>query len=250
MSTYPDQIKTVYYFGTCLVDMAYPQAGMAGIKLLQKQNVDVIFPSAQSCCGQPAYNSGFPKEAMAVALKQIEAFSKHDYPIIVPSGSCAGMMKLHYPELFANHPDYYEVKKFSNRIFELGDFLLNALNVQYEDKGSSIKVTWHSSCHAKTEMRVTEHAKTLLRQFSNVELVELENEHECCGFGGTFSIKQPELSGAMVQDKIDDILKTGASRVITGDCGCMMNIVGAMEKKNMDIKGQHLAEFIWERIHG
>ncbi|ABB38639.2 protein of unknown function DUF224 cysteine-rich region domain protein [Oleidesulfovibrio alaskensis G20] len=250
MSLYPDKLDTVYYFGTCLVDMAYPDAGMAGIKLLQQQGVQVIFPQEQSCCGQPAYNSGFPREAMAVALKQVQAFSARDCPVVVPSGSCAGMMKTHYPELFAGHPDYYDIKAFSDRIYELGDFLLNALGARYKDKGEPVKVTWHSSCHARTEMRVTEHAKALLRQLDNVELVELEHEHECCGFGGTFSIKQPELSGAMVQDKINDIVATGASRVITGDCGCMMNIAGAMEKQGIGVRAQHLAEFIWERIHG
>ncbi len=249
MSQYPEKPVKVYYFGTCLIDMSYPKAGMAGIRLIQREGVNVIFPREQSCCGQPAYNSGFPAEAKAVARKQIKLFPK-DYPIVVPSGSCAGMMKHHYPELFANDPEFNVVKRFSVRIFELSEFLVHVLNIKLEDRGKPVKVTWHSSCHALREMKVTEDSKSLIRQLKNVELIELENERECCGFGGTFSVKQPEISGAMVNDKVDDIFQTGASRVLSGDCGCLMNITGAMEYRNMPVTGQHLAEFIWERTNG
>ena len=250
MYTYPEDIKTVYFFGTCLVDMSFPDAGMAGIRLLQRAGVEVVFPAAQSCCGQPAYNSGFFDEARTVALRQVEAFSAHDWPIVVPSGSCAGMMRFHYPELFAEAPDYFEVRRFSERVFELGDFLCNALHQTYEDKGAPIKVTWHSSCHAMREMGSVAAAKTLIGQLANVELVDLPYEYECCGFGGTFSIKQPELSGAMVSDKVANIRSTGAARVLSGDCGCLMNINGAMEKQSVPVQGQHLASFLWERING
>jgi len=248
MHTYPENPQKVYYFGTCLVDMFYPGAGMAGIKLLQQKGVKVIFPSQQTCCGQPAYNSGFPDEARTVARKQIELFSE-DYPIVVPSGSCAGMMRHHYPKLFENDPRIDQIKKFSERIFELSEFLVHALNIQLEDQGPPIKVTWHSSCHALREMGVTEDSKSLIRQLKNVELVELQREHDCCGFGGTFAVKQPAISAAMVKDKTEDIRKTGATRLITGDCGCLMNISGAMQYDKTSISGQHLAEFIWERIN-
>jgi L-lactate dehydrogenase complex protein LldE len=237
----------VYYFGTCLMDMFYPEAGLSGIKLIQNQDVNVIFPQEQTCCGQPAFNSGFPGEAKRVARKQIRLLCK-DYPIVVPSGSCAGMMKHHYPELFADDPDLEQVKKFSDRVFELSEFLLNVLKIKLEDQGQPIKVAWHSSCHAMREMQVTEESKSLIRQLKNVELVELENEHECCGFGGTFSLKYPEISEALVLDKIEDIRQTGASLLLTGDCGCLMNIVGAMDYRGLTIKGQHIAEFLWNRI--
>ncbi len=248
--TYPRDVKTVYYFGTCLVDMSFPQAGMAGMHLLRRAGVEVVFPQEQSCCGQPAYNSGFLEEAKAVARAQIKAFSRADWPIVVPSGSCAGMMRHHYPEMFANDPEYFDVRKFSERVFELGDFLHNALHVQYKDKGKPVKVTWHSSCHAMREMGATAAAKALIGQLSNVELVEIEREYECCGFGGTFSIKQPEISAAMVADKVEDIRATGASAILSGDCGCLMNIGGAMEHKGVPVTPRHLAEFIWERING
>jgi L-lactate dehydrogenase complex protein LldE len=247
MTSYSDKPDKVYYFGTCLMDMFYPAAGIAGIKLIQSQRVNVIFPPQQSCCGQPAYNSGFPKEAKAVARKQIKIFDKN-YPIVVPSGSCAGMMKHHYPELFADDPDLDRVKEFSARIFELSEFLVHVLKIKLKDRGGPLKVAWHSSCHALREMQVTEDSKWLIRQLDNVELIELQHEDECCGFGGTFSLKYPEISEAIVQDKTQDVIQTGAARLLTGDCGCLMNIAGAMEFQNIKVRGQHLAEFIWGRI--
>ena len=243
------QPTAVYFFGTCLVDTFYPKAGLAAIRLLEKFGMTVIYPPAQSCCGQPAYNSGFPDEARAVAKKQIGLFPK-PIPIIVPSGSCAGMMKYHYPELFADGSDAAAAQSFADRIYELGQFLHRQLNVQLIDTGPPTTVTWHSSCHALREMDVVGDAKTLLGQLDNVTLVPLERETECCGFGGTFAIKQPEISGAMVTDKVDDIVQTGASRVISGDGGCLMNISGAMEKRGLAVTGTHLAQFLWERTHG
>jgi len=172
-----------------------------------------------------------------------------NYPVVVPSGSCAGMMRYHYPKLFVDDPDIDYIEKFSERIFELSEFLVHVLNVTLQDRGNPIKVTWHSSCHALREMGVIEYSKSLIRQLKNVELIELQNETECCGFGGTFAIKQPAISAAMVKDKTDDIRQTGTARFISGDCGCLMNISGAMQHDNIQVDGQHLAEFIWERIN-
>jgi len=249
MRKYPPKPDRVYFFGTCLIDMVYPEAGMAAIRLIQREGVEVIFPSEQSCCGQPAYNSGFPDEARRVAEKQMEIFQE-PYPIVVPSGSCAGMMRHHYPRLFDNGASRSRVEAFSERIFELTEFLVHVLNIKLEDRGEPVTVTWHSSCHAAREMGVIEESKSLIRQLKRVTLVELENEDQCCGFGGTFAVKQPEISEAMVEDKIDDIQKTGAAQVLSGDCGCLMNITGAMEHRKIPISGLHLAEFIWERING
>ena len=238
-----------YYFGTCVIDACFPHAGLAGIELLQREGVQVIFPQGQSCCGQPAYNSGFPEEARKVARHQLKAFAK-DYPIIAPSGSCAGMLKHQCPHLFAGQPDEEEVRRFSSRIYELSEFLIQVLNVRLEDHGEPIKVTWHSSCHALREMAIIPYAKALLRQLERVELVELQNERECCGFGGTFSVKQPAISAAMVNDKVSDIVQTGAVRVLSTDCGCLLNISGALGYLDLKIPTQHLAEFILERTHG
>ncbi len=246
---YPKKPAQVYFFATCLINMSYPEAGMAGIKLIEREGVNVIYPRKQSCCGQPAYNSGFADEARDVARQQLKQFHK-DYPIIVPSGSCAGMMKHHYPKLFADSPEYEEVVRFSNKIFELTEFLVHVLDICLIDKGEPTTITWHSSCHANREMHVIKDSKSLLKQLDNVTLKEIEREYDCCGFGGTFSIKQSELSGAMVNDKLDDIVQTGAKKVVSGDCGCLVNITGAAEHRNMDIKGQHIADFIWGRING
>jgi L-lactate dehydrogenase complex protein LldE len=241
--------ERVYYFGTCLADMLYPETGMAGIRLIEREGVSVVYPQAQSCCGQPAYNTGYFDEARAVARKQLEIFSA-DYPIVVPSGSCAGMLKYHYLELFEGQPEYGAVQQFAGRIFELSEFLLRVLDIDLTDRGEPIRVTWHSSCHHRREMKTTEDSKALIRRLRNVELIELEREHECCGFGGTFAVKHPQISAAMAHDKISDIQASGASRLITGDCGCLMNISGVMSKQAIPISGQHLAEFLWERTNG
>jgi L-lactate dehydrogenase complex protein LldE len=241
--------ERVYLFGTCVIDLVYPEAGMAAIALLEREGVQVIFPDTQTCCGQPAFNSGFPDEARAAARQQIRTFS-HDYPIVVPSGSCAGMMKHHYPELFAQDRDLAKARRFAARVFELSEFLVKVLKVQLEDRGRPLAVTWHSSCHAQREMGVIDSSKALLRQLKNVELRELEREHECCGFGGTFAVKHPLISAAMVRDKVEDILGTGAPLVVSGDCACLMHIGGAMEKCHSAVSTRHLAQFLWERTHG
>ncbi len=245
---HPQRYGKVYFFGTCLIDALFPQAGLAAIRLLRRHGLRVVFPPGQSCCGQPAYNSGFFDEARAVALRQVRCFPE-DYPVIVPSGSCAGMMKYHYPELFAGHPELETVRRFSARVFEFSRFLADLPGLRLEDRGAPLKATWHSSCHALREMKVIGHAKSLVRRLANVELVELQRESECCGFGGTFAVKQPQISAAMVTDKVDDILDTGAAVVLGIDCGCLMNIAGAMEKRRLPVSCMHLAQFIWERTH-
>ncbi len=246
--TYPKRPQAVYVFGTCLIESVYPDAGLAAIRLLQREGLRVVFPRGQTCCGQPAYNAGFAEEARQVARQQLRAFPE-DYPIVVPSGSCAGMMRHHYPYLFAGQPEWQQTRDFAERIFELTEFMRHVLGVELKDQGTPIRVTWHSSCHAMREMQVTEDSKALLRQLQKVELVELEREDECCGFGGTFAVKQPAISSAMVYDKTEDIRQTGAERVISGDCGCLMNITGALAHRRLTIEGQHIAEFIWERTH-
>jgi L-lactate dehydrogenase complex protein LldE len=183
-----------------------------------------------------------------VARRQIKTFPK-PYPIVVPSGSCAGMMKHHYPALLAGTSDEKAARQFSGRVYELFEYLAIVLDARFEDRGGPITVTWHSSCHALREMNVIRHAKALIGQLANVTLVELQREEECCGFGGTFAVKQPAISAAMVKDKVTDIRRTGASLFLAGDCGCLLNINGAMAHEGMAVNGKHLAQFIWERIH-
>lgn len=246
MKQYPDKPKTVYYFGTCLVDLLYPEAGMAGIKLLQREGVEVIYPQKQTCCGQPAFNSGFHEEARKVAASQVVLFPK-DIPIVIPSGSCGAMIRKHYAELFKNDELKSQAESVTERIFELTEFLVHVLKIKLEDLGEPIKITWHTSCHAKREMGIDSEPKKLLRQLKNVELLELQREDECCGFGGTFSIKEAHISAAMVKDKLEDVSETGANLLLGGDCGCLLNISGAMKHAGVSTKHQHIAEFLWER---
>ncbi len=245
----PQRPHSVYFFGTCLIDLFYPDAGMAGMELLRREGLKVVFPQKQTCCGQPARNNGYQDEARAVARLQLDAFPG-DWPIVVPSGSCAGMMKTHYPELFEGDPDHARAVAFSKRVFELTQFLVEVLDVRLVDRGEPVTITWHGSCHSQREMGVVDQPKALLRQLTNVTLVENPREAECCGFGGTFSVKQPEISAAMVTDKVASIEATGATQVVSGDCGCLMNIGGAIEKAAKRLRPRHIAEFLLERCHG
>ncbi len=247
--TVPPRPDSVYYFGTCLVDLFYPEAGMAGMDLLKAQGIRVVFPQGQSCCGQPAYNSGYRAEALKVARAQLGLFTE-DWPIVVPSGSCAGMMSKHWPDLFKGEPDEARARAVASRVWELTQFLVHVLGAAFQDKGGPLRVTWHASCHAQREMGVVEEPKALLRQLANVELVELKRERECCGFGGTFAVRHPEISAAMVGDKVDDIAGTGAAAVVSGDCGCLMNIGGALEAGKTPVRAVHIAQFLKERTHG
>ena len=243
---YPHKPNSVYFFGTCLVDLFYPEAGLAGMALLEREGVEVIFPQDQTCCGQPAFNSGYHSEALTVARRQLDCFPKN-IPIVVPSASCAGMMRNHYPELFSSDADLPRARDVAERTYELTEFLVHVLDVKLTDRGNPLRVTLHTSCSAWREMGVASETKQLLAQLDNVELVELQRERECCGFGGTFAVKHPEISAAMVNDKTADICATGAARVVGGDCGCLMNITGALEHQGQNVSGQHIASFLLER---
>jgi L-lactate dehydrogenase complex protein LldE len=237
---------TVYFFGTCVVDLFFPGAGLAGIELLRREGVEVVFPQGQTCCAQPAFNCGSHAEARAVARAQIALFPR-DLPVVVPSGSCAGMMKHHYPDLFAGERDEAAARAFAGRVVELTQFLVNVLGVRLTDRGRDATVTWHSSCHGLREMGLDSEPKALLGQLANVTVVPLKRERECCGFGGTFSVRYPDISAAMVTDKVADVTGTGASVVLSADAACLLNIGGALEKEGAAAKPMHLAEFLWER---
>jgi L-lactate dehydrogenase complex protein LldE len=245
---YPAKPKKVYFFATCLVDLLYPEAGLAGMQLMRREGIEVIFPQGQTCCGQPAWNSGYRNEAKAVALQQLACFSE-DYPIVVPSGSCAGMMRYHYPEMFENSEHSRRVEHFASRVYELTEFLLQVLKIDLQDLGAPIKVALHTSCSALREMGVAEAHEALLKQLSNIELVEQARKTECCGFGGTFAVKQPAISAEMVKDKANAIIATGAEVIVSGDCGCLMNISGHLDYRETSIESRHIASFIWERTH-
>ncbi|RDU65401.1 oxidoreductase [Helicobacter didelphidarum] len=239
--------KRVYYFSTCIGSTACADTCINGIKLLQREGIEVIFKQDQTCCGQPSYNSGYYEETKQVALYNMNLFSE-DIPIVLPSGSCAGMFKVDYIELFEGTQYHEQAKKFCSRIYELSEYLDKELNVVYEDKGEKVKVTWHSNCHALRVAKCVDSAKKLIRSLKNVELIELEREEECCGFGGTFSIKEPEISNAMVSQKIEDIKSRNVEYLIAGDAGCLLNISGAMRKQGVNVKYMHLYDFLATRI--
>jgi L-lactate dehydrogenase complex protein LldE len=241
--------STVYFFGTCLIDLLYPKAGLAGMQLIRREGVRVLYPDGQSCCGQPAFNSGYRDQALAVARAQLACFPNH-YPIVVPSGSCAGMLKHHWPELFAGQPEQAQAEAVAKRTYELTEFLVDILKLELQDLGEPSKIAIHTSCSARREMQVADRIDSLVAQLHNVEVLEQAHKTECCGFGGTFSIKQADISGAMVQAKCDALHASGAERVIGQDCGCLMNIGGALEKQQRDLPTQHIAEFLLERTGG
>ena len=254
---YPPKPANVYLFATCLIDQFVPQAGLHAIRLLEREGIAVHFPRGQTCCGQPAYTSGYPDEARAVARLQLGLFAQ-PWPVIVPSGSCAAMMRHHYPTLFADDPALAQVAKgLSERVFEFTEFLVHVLGYAPQDRGEACTVALHTSCHARREMGVHETARTLLAALSNIKLVRQVREEECCGFGGTFALRHPAISEAIVTDKVASLRDSGAATVISADCGCLLNILGcaahldrAAGSPQPSFAGEHIASFLWRRTGG
>lgn len=221
---------------------------MDAISLLESCGIKVTYPQAQTCCGQPAYTSGYERPAISVAKSQIDLFPE-PWPVIVLSGSCAGMMRHHYPRLFQNDPQWQQkAEVLSEKVFELTEFLVNVLDLQLNDIGLPERVSLHTSCTARREMQVHKSGATLVDRCQNVNRLIHDHEAECCGFGGTFSVRYPEISGAMVTDKVDALIATGASKVISADCGCLMNITGAAKHQNKPLEGEHIASWLRRRM--
>ncbi|MCK7543705.1 (Fe-S)-binding protein [Marinobacter bryozoorum] len=246
LKLYPARPEKVYFYGTCLVDLFYPDAGMAGIQLLEREGIEVIFPEQQTCCGQPAWTSGYHDEARAVARQQLNLFPE-DWPIVVPSGSCGGMMRKHYPQLFRDTPEQDVANNVAQRVWELTDFLLNVCRIRLTDQGEPVTVAMHTSCSARRELGLAGTGPELLSQLGRVTVVEQARAEECCGFGGTFAVRHPEISAAMVSEKVDTLTATGAREFVTTDCGCLMNVAGYAEKQGHRLSGQHILSFLWER---
>ncbi len=246
--------KHVYLFGTCLVDLFVPQAGLDAVRLLEREGLTVHFPRAQSCCGQPAYSSGNPEQARSVARAQLDLFSE-PWPVVVPSGSCAGMMRHHWPALFAqDHEAEAKARALAERVYELGEFLLRVLNVRFApDCAEALpteRVVLHTSCAARREMGTRAHGVELIDTLPGITRIEHERESECCGFGGTFALKHPDISGAMVQDKLTSARDTGCDRLVSADCGCLLNLGHAAAKLGAPLPVEHLASFLWRRTRG
>ena len=248
--TYPAKPAEVILFGTCVVDLFFPEAGLDAIRLLEREGIRVHFPHEQSCCGQPAWTSGYVNEAREVARAQLNLLD-NGLPVVVPSGSCAGMFRQHYREVFAEEPDTLKrVEDLAERTFELTEFLLHVCKVDWQDLGQPTQIALHTSCSARREMNTHLHARELLGKLANVERLDHDHESECCGFGGTFSVRMPEVSGAMVLDKTRSLRESGAAEMVTADGGCLLNINGSLEKQKQTFRGRHLASFLWERVSG
>lgn len=234
----------VSLFFTCLADAFSPGVCFAAVEVLERFGATVRVPLSQTCCGQPAYNSGNRKEARAMARKFLRSFPEEGY-IVTPSGSCAAMVKHGYPVLFRDEPQTLSrARSAAERIFELSQFLVEVLGVTDPKSSFAGKVTYHDSCHLRRGLGVIEAPRTLLRAIPGVEFVEMEESDRCCGFGGVFSVKHPQISCKMTERKIERILATGAAYVTSGDLGCLMNLSGMISRYGYPVKAVHLAEIL------
>ncbi|MGG3955221.1 (Fe-S)-binding protein [Bhargavaea massiliensis] len=236
----------VTLFVTCLVDLFHVNVGKATVELLERLGCTIHFPEAQTCCGQPAYNSGYVKEAKEAMKHMIRTFEHAEY-IVTPSGSCATMFK-EYPHIFKGDGEWEErAKRVADRTYELTQFIVDVLKV--EDVGARLegKATYHTSCHMTRLLGVKDAPLTLLQHVKGLEVVPLPNAHNCCGFGGTFSVKMGPISEQMVDEKIQCIEQVEADYLIGADCGCLMNIGGRIERKGKPIRVMHIAEVLNSR---
>lgn len=240
----PRRTASVSLFATCLADAFHPRVCFAAVEVLSRFGVEVRVPLSQTCCGQPAHNSGNRKEARAMAARFLSAFKGDDY-IVTPSGSCAAMVKREYPVLFRDEPAMLSLAyEIGERVYELSQFLVRVLGVTDPKSSFKGKVTYHDSCHLRRGLGVAEEPRTLLSAIPGVTLVEMKESDRCCGFGGVFSIKYPHISCRMADRKIDDILETGAQYVTSGDLGCLMNIGGMISRTGYPVRAVHLAEVL------
>lgn len=234
----------VALFVTCLVDLYRPTVGFAAIKLLEAAGCQVEVPRAQTCCGQPAYNSGDRATTADLARGIIDAFGGYDY-VVTPSGSCGGMLRKHLPTLFDDDPNLRSrAEGLAAKCFELVSFLTDVLGVDRVSASYPGTVTYHDSCAGLREMRVKDQPRRLLRSVAGLELVEMSDPEVCCGFGGTFCVKYPDISTRMVADKAADIATTGADTLLAGDLGCLLNMAGRLKREGSAVKVRHVAEVL------
>lgn len=237
--------KPVSLFVTCIVDMIYPHTGVSVVEILEHLGVEVRFPLNQTCCGQPAFNSGFQADARVVARQFLTAFEGAEV-IVCPSGSCASMVQHYYPELFKDDPDWLPRALWAAAItWEFTEFLVDGLGVT--DLGAALpetKVAFHQACHGYRLMGLGEQAKTLASEVDGVTVTELSGEDQCCGFGGLFAVKMPEISGAMLNDKVKNINAADADVILTGDCSCMTQMNGGLSRQGSARRVMHIADFL------
>lgn len=234
----------VSLFITCLGDQFFPAVGECVVAVLRRLGVEVTFNPAQTCCGQPAFNTGYRQEAREVAARVLDIFQDAEY-VVVPSGSCATMIRVFYPELFSDDPARLrQAQELRGRVFEFSEFLVKVLKV--EDVGASFRgrVTYHDSCHLLRELGIESEPRKLIRAVKGIELVEMQDHQLCCGFGGTFSVKFPEVSVAMAEDKLRAAADSGAEVIVANDSGCLMQLAGAIHRRGLPLETMHLAELL------
>jgi len=237
-------MPTVALFVTCLVDAFRPSVGMAAVKLLEDAGCEVVVPAGQTCCGQPGYNSGDRGAAVVIARRVIAMLEPFEY-VVVPSGSCGGMIAKHYPSLFAVDADWGpRAKAVAAKTHELTAFLTGVLGKTSVAARFPAKATYHDSCSALREMGVRPQPRALLATVTDLTLTELSERDACCGFGGTFAVKYPDISNAIVEKKTADIASTGADLLISGDMGCLLNMAGKLKREGSAVQVRHVAEVL------
>lgn len=229
---------------TCLVDLYRPNVGFASIALLEQAGCEVIVPESQTCCGQPAYNSGDQSSTRKIAKATISAFESFDY-VVAPSGSCAAMLKHHYPDLFKDEPVWLgRAAAVAERVHELTAFLVDVLQVELSGERYEASLTYHDGCSGLRELGVKAQPRALLEKMSGVKVKEMEDTEVCCGFGGTFCVKFPDISKRMVTDKAALAQQSGAEVLTGGDLGCLLNISGRIDRLGIPIRVYHVAEIL------
>lgn len=240
----------VSLFIQCLVDSMYPAVGDAMITVFDRLRIPVDYPEGQTCCGQPAYNSGYRREAKEAAKRFIDLFSAAEV-IVCPSGSCVHMVRHHYPELFRDEPELLErALAVGEKTFEFTEYLVDCLGLTSVNGSFPHKVTYHDSCHLSRGLGIGKQPRTLLVNTGGLDFVEMADSDTCCGFGGTFAVNYPEISTAMVDEKIANILATGAEVVTGCDISCLMNIQGRLSRRGEAVRVLHIAEILASRTGG
>ena len=238
------QPRRVALFVTCLVDLFRPSVGFAAIRLLEEAGCSVEVPPLQVCCGQPAYNSGDRATTRAIARQVIDTFEGYE-AVVAPSGSCGGMLAHHYPGLFDDDPAMKaRAENLAGRSYELISFLVDVLGVDTVAARYDGSVTYHDSCSGLRELGVKDQPRRLLGSVDGLRLSEMKTPEVCCGFGGTFCVKYPEISNAMVGEKSADIGQSGADTLLAGDLGCLMNMAGKLQREGSAVRVRHVAEVL------
>ncbi len=237
--------KIVQLFVTCIVDTLYPETGEAVVRVLERSGAKVSLPPGQTCCGQPAFNAGLWAQARKMAIQTIQAFEPYPGPVVIPSGSCAAMIRHSYSELFANDPKWmHRAQALAQRTFEFSEFLVDVMGVTELNARFDGRLTYHSSCHLLRGLGVDRQPRALLKAVHNAEFVELPYTSECCGFGGVFSVEHPEISTAMVDRKILNLEQSRASVVVSCDAGCITNINGRLHRLHKTQRAMHIADIL------